>query len=361
MGHTRGRPYNFRRFLQNKGELAGVFTVVGLVVVAILVALITNAVRRRQAKKFDRDVAEAAADAAAQAHVPDFTDDDYGYPGDRVNGKEYPERSAYSDGSHGTFGQPAVQPAEAFNMSELPPFDSYGTAGAAGVGAAGVNRARSMGQKNTTPYNAFAGPVTMPNNYYDPSAGAYGQSSMPGGSGFAIAEAEALNGTATGLSRGPSQPSSRLSRNRSMGTTTLAGTTSPSDYSSQASHYPPAAFASYAPEPPSKEQYNTQTRPLSTDNPYGGYATPSPLPNRQSISPGTILPNPFEAMTEQQEPRPLSDNYSSPEHSAEGGSHEGQAEVSSAWQGQDESRMSLRDEEDYGFGGGRRVLKVANE
>ena len=43
----------FYRFFSNKGAVAGVFTVVGLVALALIIALATNVIRRRRAKKFD--------------------------------------------------------------------------------------------------------------------------------------------------------------------------------------------------------------------------------------------------------------------------------------------------------------------
>ncbi|KAI9070236.1 hypothetical protein FKP32DRAFT_16034 [Trametes sanguinea] len=105
-------------FFHNTGAVAGVFTVVGLAALAIVIALVTNAMRRRRAKKLDREIAEAAAEAA---HAPAFVDDDY-YPDDRLgkggsstgggpsSGGDL--RSAYSDTTHGTFAQAAPGNAE---------------------------------------------------------------------------------------------------------------------------------------------------------------------------------------------------------------------------------------------------------
>lgn len=65
------------RFFQNTGAVVGVFVVVGIVATALLVLLATVFIRRRRAKQFDREVQEAAREAArAQAPVDD--DDDYG-------------------------------------------------------------------------------------------------------------------------------------------------------------------------------------------------------------------------------------------------------------------------------------------
>jgi hypothetical protein len=83
------------RFFSNKGEVAGLFTVVGLA------ALVTfTCIRCHCAEKFDRDVAEAAMQAAATSHSANF--DDYGYGS---NDNPY---TGYSVESHGTYGQPAV-------------------------------------------------------------------------------------------------------------------------------------------------------------------------------------------------------------------------------------------------------------
>jgi hypothetical protein len=49
--------YPSPRFL---GAVAGVFTVVGLIVLAILVALLTNTIRPPLCQKFDREIVEAA-------------------------------------------------------------------------------------------------------------------------------------------------------------------------------------------------------------------------------------------------------------------------------------------------------------
>ncbi|KAG6901613.1 hypothetical protein C0995_009953 [Termitomyces sp. Mi166 len=68
-------PSTNKGFFDNKGAVAGVFTVVGLAVLALLILLVATIIRRRRAKQFDREVAAAAAEAAA-ASAPDFEDDD---------------------------------------------------------------------------------------------------------------------------------------------------------------------------------------------------------------------------------------------------------------------------------------------
>ncbi|GBE82952.1 hypothetical protein SCP_0413390 [Sparassis crispa] len=357
-------------FFHNKGAVAGVFTVVGLVVAAIVVALVTTAIRRQRAKKFDHDVALAAAEAAAGAHVPDFTDDDYGYPEDR---RDFGAQSGYSDASHGTYAQQPMGHGENYSMSELPPFDPYAgplvaagaagvgaaaaasvhSAGAAGVGAAGVNRVRSMGQKQTTPYNAFAAPppvaMQAPNTFAD-TQGPYG----PTGSGYGLLEAAGLAGApgTEELVRGLSQTNANLARNRSMGAAMLGGTALAGTGASSSDHgaYP----ANYTSMPGNQYGYSAQSnlqQPQSDahlvamEDPYEGYTAQSPLPN------------PFGGSTSPEQ-RPLSGNSTTPDTSAESGERD---VPGIPWHQEDANRMSIRDEEDYGYNGGRRVLKVANE
>ena len=98
------------------------------------------------------------------ARAPAFTDDDY-YPDVRLakGGSPGDLRSmttGYSDMTDSTFSQPPMSRAgESYNMSDMSSYDysaalSARARGAAGVGAMGLNRARST----TQPYNAFAGP-----------------------------------------------------------------------------------------------------------------------------------------------------------------------------------------------------------
>ncbi|KAG6811518.1 hypothetical protein H0H92_007072 [Tricholoma furcatifolium] len=199
-----------KSFFQNTGAVAGVFTVVGLIVVALIIAFCTNIFRRRRQRQFDRETEEAATEAA-NAPAPTFLDDEndiygppvpagssayhdsggyndhpnYAYPAENNNG-------GYSDvSSHGTYSQPPMSHPESYNMRELspPPQELYGVpyapsnAGQAGVGVA---RARSTLlssraspgadpslafasglQEGSTPYPAFAGPGAY-------ATGAYG-------------------------------------------------------------------------------------------------------------------------------------------------------------------------------------------
>ena len=155
------------------------FTVVGVVVVALIVALVVNAIRRRRAQKFDRDVAEAAAEAVATSRSP-F--DDYGYNTGSNNGTGGGGGGGgygYPADSHGTYTLPPMQPNDTYGMSEMSQYDldpyaanasmaavaaversrsrkdsEPGTPGIAGVGARGLAREPSK----RAPYHAFAGP-----------------------------------------------------------------------------------------------------------------------------------------------------------------------------------------------------------
>ncbi|KAG5735298.1 hypothetical protein E4T56_gene10956 [Termitomyces sp. T112] len=176
-------PATHNGFFANKGAVAGVFTVVGLVVVGIIVAFIIIIIRRRRAKQFDREVEAAAAEAAA-APAPDFLDDDddpYRNHGDHAT--TYTDHQGqYSDiSSHGTYSQPPLGLQEVYNMRELGPgpgeiytgpYVPGGTAGAAGVGVARARSTRDPGafasgfQEGSTPYPAFAGPAAFHSGAY---------------------------------------------------------------------------------------------------------------------------------------------------------------------------------------------------
>ncbi|KAH8114259.1 hypothetical protein DFH11DRAFT_1727246 [Phellopilus nigrolimitatus] len=349
-------------FFNNKGAVAGVFTVVGLVALVIIIAIATNAIRRRRAKKFDDEVAAAAAEAGASPRYPfdDFDDHAQGA------GSAGYGMSQYSDPeSHGTLSQvPLSHAGESYDMSELSGHNpSYGAGAAAvGAGAAGIGASRSMARRGgpnytdyggpgvagfgasqaamrtapgqTTPYNPFAavpGIGQVPNDPYDPyTAGNSGIRQRTGGNrGGDILEAAGLGGAAGAgagaggayLNRGPSQNTAQtLSRKQSQGT---QGTFSPDGsggaptQESYAAHYQPDFR-------PDAHQYN-----------------PASAPDPVAAEPA--LPNPFARDGADDDEAYGADSYfpSRPEYSQEDG------------------RMSINDEEDYGRAG--RTLKVANE
>ena len=139
----------------------------GLIGLGLLVALVTNSLRRRRARQFDKELQRATAEAAA-ASPPRFLEDDDddrynrggAYNGASAEGGYSGRTGALSDvSSHGTYGQP---PMETYGMREMgvgvgEVYDPYGTASSAGMaGAAGIGvaRARSMRSDERSGYAA---------------------------------------------------------------------------------------------------------------------------------------------------------------------------------------------------------------
>lgn len=368
---------------------------VGIVGLVLLIVFIINAVRRRQAQKFDRDVAEAAREAAASAHArpPEFYDDDF-------NNNEYgyaANRSIYTDQTHGTYSQQPLRPAgefgESYNMSELPPVPGStmydgGTAGV-GAGAARLNRSRST----TTPYNAFGGPGIQPahpaeNPFHDTSvATGHIYPGMPGpaatgypapysqppvqpygdisrevglldaaglGSGMAATTGANLAGSAH------HQGAASLSRAKSSGSRTLDGL-SASDHGEAYGqpyypHQPPYGYDGYGqygqqqpasyPPPPAQQRYpspSQQHRPISmatADDPYAGYTTSSPTHAPEDF---VVSGSPDYSDGDKDEDYPEEAPYV-PYHNDRNADRMSQG--------------SLPD--DYQYGGGRGVLKVCS-
>lgn len=303
------------RFFSNKGAVAGVFTVVGLIALVVLIALITNAIRRRRAKKFDDEIAAAARDAA-NTQIPNFAyvDDDDDYRPGPYSGVT--NGAKYSDTSHGTYAQTPMAVPESYGMRELSPhgpnpgeyFDPRATdpsiaSGAAGIGVA---RARSMRDggyaaglaEGASPYAAFAAPGSH-----------HAQSQYPHGM------IRGAGGPEFDLERRPSQLTQQTdystpSRNKSYNG---SQTTVPPSYISDPSYIPsssdsesaysqgqqsgyPNSFNAFA--TPGQQRLQTIPAARSEDDlslAYGGY-TNEPLEPRathsQSPPPGT-LPNPF--------------------------------------------------------------------
>jgi len=223
-----------------------------LIVLAILIALITNGVRRRRAKKFDDEITAATHDAA-NTQVPNFGyDDEFHSGGTAAYGTN--NGAKFSDISHGTYAQPPMGVSESYGMRELPPhgpgpapgeyFDAVGTghgadAAVAGAAGIGVARARSMRdgsyaaglQEGASPYPAFAFPGVRNNLGNRPQ---YSPDMMRG-----------AGGPEFDLQRRPSQytqqsgsdySTAALSKNKSL-TGTLA--TSTNSHHSESPHFAP--------------------------------------------------------------------------------------------------------------------------
>lgn len=254
-------------------------------------------------------------------------------------------------------------------MSEMRSFDPYtnagvGSGGAAGVGAAGINRSKSV----TAPYNAFAGPTGDPYAPMPPSQAMYdtpapltpGQSlryrqrNGSGGNELDLLDAAGIGagvGAAAGLARGPSQqypsattspspPPADLARNQSLGAQTLGSSSGSGEHEQYTGGYYHTPF----PQSQSQQYLNTPSRPISAVDPYDGIdASPMEMPNPHSPA----------AQAHSSDPRPMSGNYSSPDSSDQDDGNGGYP-----FHDGGDSRASLRDEEDYGNGAGRRVLKV---
>ncbi|EIN08119.1 hypothetical protein PUNSTDRAFT_144542 [Punctularia strigosozonata HHB-11173 SS5] len=462
-------------FFHNTGAVAGTFSAVGVIALVIFAYIVTMAIRRRRARRFDEEVDEAARRAYQEAEATKanidyrYMDDDDAYPhggvgaGGRMYGGDEPynqfgsgygtssygtsgdKHDAFShttDTTHGTMAQPPmmadhyVPPVpvmggyESYGMQDLnhapgvyntgaPAFDPYaaasmdlsavppGPGGAAGIGAgaAAVARQKSMreqGRQSVQPHHAFAGP-TMPSPFTDAShellmAAGLADSSSAAATSLARNPSQQLlrskssksnplststsgasdeDGVYRNVNRTPSNPG--LLRQKS--TTTMLPSYSesvpppqnarsrrssnplqpqPSDASpppqpqeSYASHYAsdsqhPAAGSGKPRSRPNSlvldtalaapTKRNSQLMPDS-GNPYGGYATPTPLPREhtQNSSPS---------------PRSSDDDANSPR---------GLDPPTPGYADGDPSRLSLQDADDYGFGGGKRVLRVANE
>lgn len=380
------------------------FTVVGLIGAAVSIAIVTAFIRRRRAKKFDMDVAEAAREAAATsaAHHP-FVDDDYtSYGGRGSGGGGRGGYTGYSSESHGTYEQPAMshggRAGESYVMSDvggLGGTEAYDSrypsvaAGAAGigaaVGAAAMQRARSRKEyggggggagvgdtQERTPYPVFAtGPTGAHNQeMFDqsPGGGGSGMRYRPGPAGRTpnLLEAAGLLGGAgtaeTGyIDRRLSDQAhyADLSWNASQGQGQGRGRDE-MGYSSS-----PSPHATV----PSRESY-------IGNGPYHVvYPLPPPqqLPDSHTPEPPTPSDDPFRRNTM---PIPLTVPVAMPDQHAEeddayggyadnadadaSGSHHRQGSDDSQYsdlhrQGRD-GRASFQDEEDYGRQ--PRVLKV---
>lgn len=274
------------------------FTVVGLIVLAILIALITNSIRRRRAKKFDDEIAAAARDAA-NTEVPHFgydDDDDFRPGGGGAYGAGGANSGAkFSDVSHGTYAQPPMSVSESYGMRELPRhgagpapgeyFDAggggYGAAmgagAAAGAAGIGVARARSMRdggyaaglQEGSSPYAAFAVPGARNNNGNAPQY----PPGMIRGAGAPEFDLSRRPSQYTQQSASDYSSAAALSKSKSL--TGTANSSSPS-YHSDPSFFPPNNTG-----PNGSQGY---------PNSFGAYATSNTTPSSGAPAAGGHLP-----------------------------------------------------------------------
>ena len=336
-----GASANYRfSFFHNAGAVAGVFSVVGIIALVLIFILLTSFVRRRRARKFDREIDEAAA-AAAAAQAPDFDDFDY------TSGTGIGYGGQYSETSHGTYNQPPLshdRPRN--NLGDVPTsFDTYnntGNPGAAGIGA----RGRSM-RGVQDPFGALANP---PEQYEmtESSRRSWNQGSLRAGGGpevttYDMLQAAGLSGSdpyavtrapSTRLANLPMQSGvSGLTRSQSQGTSTLPTT---------AENYPmPTVAAAYLggqdrPYPPEKARYSGAYSPAGDADVYGGYQDQPSTSMDNPHSPG--LPAP----PAQDEHEDVAEQYEPPYPHAR----------------EEPARSSLADDEDYGYNIGNRVLRV---
>lgn len=320
----------------------------GLIVVAIFIALVTNAVRRRRAKKFDRDVAEAAAEAAATSRSP-F--DDYTYSNNGNSGGGGGGGYPYSDTTHGTFAQaPMGLPTDTYGMSEMTQYDPY-AAGAISLATANVGRARSRQDSETQrapgiagvgagnlarepsrriPYNAFAGPGPQPHETLDhtPSMGYRPR-------GADLLEAAGLAGTGV-AAMAAANNGAYINRRPSEYTQQTHGSMRSQGHSSN-ENYPMPLQPAYQSPPRHDNQFADA---------YTGFVN-APSPQR-SLSPGPGYPNNPHGAS----PSPPPAQSHNPLGDVEGEDYDAPPPHESP-------RMSYADDEDYGQP--NRVLRVANE
>ncbi|KAJ6615214.1 hypothetical protein B0H10DRAFT_80485 [Mycena sp. CBHHK59/15] len=118
-------------FFQNKGAVAGVFSTIGILTLIVLVYLITCALRRRRARKLDREMDELSF--VPSGSLPNKDDADLPrHLGGSID---------LSAQSHGTYTQPPLSPPQSYRdgygySRSQAEYKSYSRAGAAGIGAA---------------------------------------------------------------------------------------------------------------------------------------------------------------------------------------------------------------------------------
>jgi hypothetical protein len=335
-------------FFHNTGAVAGVFSVVGIIALVAIFFLLTSFVRRRRARKLDREIDEAAA-AAANVQAPDF--DDYDYTSGTGIGY-----AQYSETSHGTYNQPPLSHERSRNnLGDVPPvFDAYNNnTGGAAAGAAGIGaRGRSLRGGGQDPFGALAHP---PEQYEMTEARGSWHQGPHGGAEvttYDLLQAAGLSGSDPyAVTRGPStrlrhslsQSTAGLMRSQSQGTSSLPVTAESFPMPAPVPAYPGGQDRPY---PPEKARYSASyapasgipTRPSEGDvDVYGGYQDQPSAQLDNPHSPGVLGPrsheDEHEEVAEQYEP-PYSHGHDEP------------------------ARASLADDEDYGYSIGNRVLRV---
>ncbi|KAF8518148.1 hypothetical protein BU17DRAFT_91272 [Hysterangium stoloniferum] len=198
-------------FFQNTGAVAGVFSVVGIAGLIVAFILVTTCVRRRRARRFDRDVAEAAAQAAATSHVnPALDDDDYPYPDGGYGARPMaykdditPHRDLSKSSGHGSLYQDPMSHAqnESYNMADMGGVAGVGALAAGygaqqhqGYGVQGQNQGPAQGYPQQgfaygsqnqggypqgDPYYAPPPPSRTPDGGYGVAMGMYGRGGEP--------------------------------------------------------------------------------------------------------------------------------------------------------------------------------------
>jgi len=322
-----------------------------------VIALGTNAIRRRRARKFDADVAAAAAEAATSNYP--FDDED-------THGGGYGYKTTYSDPeSHGTLSQSPMSHGENYNMTEYPGFSQpatynampsrgYGDYPPAGAGIAGFGASEAVTRDPTggrAPYGAFARPggpapgeVFNAGGPYPMQGGRNGRDLLDaagvGAAGAAGVGAAYLNrgpsqNAGPALARGPSQSASR-----SLSIDNASGGRGPSSngHESYAAHYQ----TTFQPE---QHQYVAQ--PSHSQYVAGGAGDG-----------GLAPPIDDDALTNPYSPSASGKGFNADENEEAYGTDSYEPVTRPELHG-DESRLSIRDEDDYGRAG--RTLKIANE
>lgn len=247
---------------------------VGLIGLVIIIVLITNSVRRRRARKFDKEIREATLAAAATTLDHGFDDDDEEdrfKPHTTHPSNVYNVNGDYSDASHGTYAQPPMDtytmpgpgPGVGDIVNPYPgPYAGIGLLRTASLGPnsnfpAGLQEARTPYPKFAAPQNTYVSEPPYARNPMDPAGTIFhGHYPQPGRSSQDYPT--------------PSDPSP-LTRN-------LSGSTQPYQSQPQTLNYQPQAYPvrqvsppQNSVAPPSAAYPPNFANPPTDDDAYGGY------------------------------------------------------------------------------------------